>query len=78
MGKTELARTLAEALFGDEDAMIRLDMSEYQERHTVSRLVGAPPGYVGYDEGGRLPRLSGASRTRLSSWTRSRRLTRTC
>ncbi len=54
VGKTELARTLAEALFNDEDAMIRLDMSEYQERHTVSRLVGAPPGYVGYDEGGQL------------------------
>ena len=54
VGKTELARTLAEALFGDEDAMVRLDMSEYQERHTVSRLVGAPPGYVGYDEGGQL------------------------
>lgn len=54
VGKTELARTLAEALFGDEDAMIRLDMSEYQERHTVSRLVGAPPGYVGYEEGGQL------------------------
>jgi ATP-dependent Clp protease ATP-binding subunit ClpC len=54
VGKTELARTLAESLFGDEDALIRLDMSEYQERHTVSRLVGAPPGYVGYDEGGQL------------------------
>jgi len=54
VGKTELARALAEALFGDEDAMIRLDMSEYQERHTVSRLVGSPPGYVGYDEGGQL------------------------
>jgi len=54
VGKTELARALAEVLFGDEDAMIRLDMSEYQERHTVSRLVGAPPGYVGYDEGGQL------------------------
>ncbi|HHW19302.1 MAG TPA: ATP-dependent Clp protease ATP-binding subunit [Firmicutes bacterium] len=54
VGKTELARALAEALFGDEDAMIRLDMSEYQERHTVSRLVGAPPGYVGYEEGGQL------------------------
>ncbi len=54
VGKTELARTLAEALFNDEDAMVRLDMSEYQERHTVSRLVGAPPGYVGYDEGGQL------------------------
>ena len=54
VGKTELAKALAEVLFGDEDAMIRLDMSEYQERHTVSRLVGAPPGYVGYEEGGQL------------------------
>lgn len=54
VGKTELARALAEALFGDEDAMIRIDMSEYMEKHTVSRLVGAPPGYVGYDEGGQL------------------------
>jgi ATP-dependent Clp protease ATP-binding subunit ClpC len=54
VGKTELARTLAEYLFGEEDAMIRIDMSEFQERHTVSRLVGAPPGYVGYDEGGQL------------------------
>src|SRR5918998_623267 len=53
-GKTELARTLAEYLFGDEDAMIRIDMSEYMEKHTVSRLVGAPPGYVGYDEAGQL------------------------
>ncbi|MGI6609587.1 MAG: ATP-dependent Clp protease ATP-binding subunit [Limnochordia bacterium] len=54
VGKTELGRALAEALFGDEDAMIRIDMSEYMERHTVSRLVGAPPGYVGYEEGGQL------------------------
>ena len=54
VGKTELARALAEAMFGDEDAMIRLDMSEYMERHTVSKLVGSPPGYVGYDEGGQL------------------------
>jgi ATP-dependent Clp protease ATP-binding subunit ClpB len=54
VGKTELARALAEFLFDDEQAMVRLDMSEYQERHTVSRLVGAPPGYVGYDEGGQL------------------------
>lgn len=54
VGKTELARALAVALFGDEMAMIRLDMSEYMEKHTVSRLVGAPPGYVGYDEGGQL------------------------
>ena len=54
VGKTELAKALAEALFGDEQSMIRLDMSEYMEKHTVSRLVGAPPGYVGYDEGGQL------------------------
>jgi ATP-dependent Clp protease ATP-binding subunit ClpB len=54
VGKTELARTLAHFLFDDEHAMIRLDMSEYQEKHTVSRLVGAPPGYIGYDEGGQL------------------------
>jgi ATP-dependent Clp protease ATP-binding subunit ClpB len=54
VGKTELARALAEFLFNDERSMIRIDMSEYQERHTVSRLVGAPPGYIGYDEGGQL------------------------
>ncbi|MET8796365.1 ATP-dependent chaperone ClpB [Nocardia sp. NPDC004568] len=54
VGKTELAKTLAGALFDSEDNMVRLDMSEYQERHTVSRLIGAPPGYVGYDEGGQL------------------------
>ena len=54
VGKTELARTLAESLFDSEDNMVRLDMSEYMEKHSVSRLVGAPPGYVGYDEGGQL------------------------
>lgn len=54
VGKTELARALAEFLFDDEDALVRIDMSEYQERHTVSRLLGAPPGYIGYDEGGQL------------------------
>jgi ATP-dependent Clp protease ATP-binding subunit ClpB len=54
VGKTELARALAEFLFDDERAMIRIDMSEYMEKHTVSRLIGAPPGYVGYDEGGQL------------------------
>jgi ATP-dependent Clp protease ATP-binding subunit ClpB len=54
VGKTELARSLADFLFDDEQAMVRIDMSEYQEKHTVSRLVGAPPGYVGYDEGGQL------------------------
>src|SRR5437667_8515337 len=54
VGKTELARALAEFLFDDERAMIRIDMSEYMEKHTVARLIGAPPGYVGYDEGGQL------------------------
>jgi ATP-dependent Clp protease ATP-binding subunit ClpB len=54
VGKTELAKTLAEFLFDDEDALIQLDMSEYMEKHTVSRLVGSPPGYVGYEEGGQL------------------------
>lgn len=54
VGKTELCKTLAASMFGDENAMIRLDMSEYMEKHTVSRLVGSPPGYVGYDEGGQL------------------------
>ena len=54
VGKTELSKALAEAVFGSEDAMIRIDMSEYMEKHTVSRLIGSPPGYVGYDEGGQL------------------------
>ncbi|SDL27334.1 ATP-dependent Clp protease ATP-binding subunit [Natronincola ferrireducens] len=54
VGKTELSRALAEAMFGEEDAMIRIDMSEYMEKHTVSRLIGSPPGYVGFDEGGQL------------------------
>ena len=52
--KTELAKALADYLFNDENSMVRIDMSEYQERHAVSRLIGAPPGYVGYDEGGQL------------------------
>ena len=54
VGKTELARALAEFLFDDENSMIRIDMSEYMEKHTVARLIGAPPGYVGYEEGGQL------------------------
>ena len=54
VGKTELARALAEVMFADEDAMIRIDMSEYMEKHSTSRLVGSPPGYVGYEEGGQL------------------------
>ena len=64
VGKTELARALAEFLFDDEAAMVRIDMSEYMEKHTVSRLVGAPPGYVGFEEGGSLPRRCAAVRTR--------------
>ena len=60
MGKTELARALAEFLFDDERAIVRLDMSEYMEKHSVARMIGAPPGYVGYDEGGQLDR-SGAA-----------------
>ena len=54
VGKTETAKALAEFLFGDEDSLIQIDMSEYMEKHTVSRLIGSPPGYVGYDEGGQL------------------------
>ena len=54
VGKTELAKALAEQLFNQEDAMIRFDMSEYMEKHSVSKLIGSPPGYVGYDEGGQL------------------------
>ena len=54
VGKTEVARALAEQLFDSEENMVRIDMSEYMEKHTVSRLIGAPPGYVGYDEGGQL------------------------
>ena len=54
VGKTELAKALAETVFGDEDAMVRIDMSEYMEKHAVARLIGSPPGYVGYDEGGQL------------------------
>ena len=54
VGKTELARALAEFMFGSEESLIRIDMSEFMERHSVARLVGAPPGYVGYDEGGQL------------------------
>src|ERR687896_1295183 len=54
VGKTELGRALAEFMFDDDKNMIRIDMSEYQERHTVARLIGAPPGYVGYEEGGQL------------------------
>jgi len=78
VGKTELGRALAEFLFDDARAMVRIDMSEYQERHTVSRLIGAPPGYVGYEEGVSSPRPCGASPTRWCSSTRSRRHTLRC
>ena len=57
VGKTELAKTLARALFDDEKNMVRIDMSEYMEKYSVSRLIGAPPGYVGYDEGGQLSKI---------------------
>ncbi len=77
VGKTELGRTLAEFLFGDEEMMIRIDMSEYMEKHAVSRLVGSPPGYVGYDEGGQLTEAVRRSRTRCCCSTRSKRPTPT-
>src|SRR5207253_8774754 len=68
VGKTELAKALAAALFDTEEAMVRIDMSEYQERHTVSRLVGAPPGYIGYEEGGQLTEaVRDRKSTRLNS-----------
>ena len=66
VGKTELARALAESMFGDEDAMIRIDMSEYMEKHSTSRLVGSPPGYVGYEEGGQLTEKFAVSHIQLS------------
>ena len=77
VGKTELARALAEFLFDDEQAMVRIDMSEYMEKHTVSRLIGAPPGYVGYEEGGQLTEAVRRGPTAWSCSTRSRRRTRT-
>ena len=79
VGKTELCRALAQTVYGDENAMIRLDMSEYMEKHSVSRLIGSPPGYVGYEDGGQLTESAcGASRGRSCCSTRSRRLMRTC
>ena len=76
-GKTELAKTLAEFLFGTQDALITFDMSEYMEKHAVSKLVGAPPGYVGYDEGGELTKAVRQSPISSCSSTRSRRPTPT-
>ena len=78
VGKTETARALAEFLFDDEDAMVRIDMSEYMERHAVSRLIGAPPGYVGYEEGGQLTEQVRRRPTASCSSTRSRRRTPRC
>ena len=78
VGKTELAKALAECLFDDERALVRIDMSEYMEKFSVQRLIGAPPGYVGYDEGGHLPRRCAAGPTPSSCWTRWRKRIRTC
>lgn len=78
VGKTELARALAEFLFDSEQATIRLDMSEYQEKHTVSRMIGAPPGYVGYDEAGQLTEAVRRRPTRWCCSTRSRKPTPKC
>ena len=72
VGKTELARTLAEFLFGDDDALIRIDMSEYMEKHAVSRLVGSPPGYIGYDEGGQLTEADPAQALQRAAARRDR------
>ena len=79
VGKTETARALAEFLFDDENAMIRIDMSEYMEKHTVARLIGAPPGYVGYEEGGQLEaKRSAAALIPWYSSTKLKKLTPTC
>ena len=78
VGKTELAKALAESLFDDEHNMVRIDMTEYMEKYSVSRLIGAPPGYVGYEEGGQLPRRCAASPTRWCSSMRWKRPTPTC
>ncbi|HXI19953.1 MAG TPA: AAA family ATPase [Gemmatimonadales bacterium] len=78
VGKTETARALAEFLFDDERAMVRLDMSEYMEKHSVARMIGAPPGYVGFEEGGSSPRRYGGGPTACCCSTKWRRLTRTC
>ncbi len=77
VGKTEMARTLAQFLFGSEKSLIRFDMSEFMEKHSVSKLIGSPPGYVGYEEGGQLTERVKRHRTRSCCWTRSRRRIRT-
>lgn len=78
VGKTELAKALAEALFDDEHSMVRIDMSEYMEKFSVSRLIGAPPGYVGYEEGGQLTEAVRRNPTRSYFLTRWKRLTPMC
>lgn len=78
VGKTLLAKTLAEFMFGNQDALIQIDMSEYMEKHNVSRLIGAPPGYVGYEEGGQLTEKSAVVRTRSCCSTKSKNRTPTC
>jgi ATP-dependent Clp protease ATP-binding subunit ClpB len=75
VGKTELTKALASFLFDDDSAMVRIDMSEYMEKHSVARLIGAPPGYVGYEEGGALTEAVRGARTRSCSSTRSKRRT---
>ena len=75
VGKTELARAFAEFMFDDEHAMLRIDMSEYMEKHSVARLVGAPPGYIGYEEGGQLTAAVRRHPFSVCCSTRSRRLT---
>ena len=74
VGKTELCKALAEAMFGDENAMLRLDMSEYMEKHTVSKLIGSPPGYVGYDEAGQVTEKVRRRPYSVSSLMKSKRL----
>ena len=78
VGKTELAKALAASLFDDENNMVRIDMSEYMEKYSVSRLIGAPPGYVGYDEGGQLTEQSEENLTPLYFLMRLRKPTRMC
>ena len=78
VGKTELARALAESMFGEEDAMIRVDMSEFMEKHAVSRLVGAPPGYVGHDDGGQLTEKLDVSHILLSYLMKLKKHIQTC
>lgn len=78
VGKTELSKTLAEELFGSRDAIIRLDMSEYMEKHSVSKLIGSPPGYVGHDEAGQLTEKVRRNHTASFCWMKSKKHTLMC